>query len=166
MKTAEKLHVTIGQVKVAGPGQSLHAILGSCVGIGFLFQQRGIYGLAHCLLSKSQPGSQTDDISGRHVDSAISSLAKLMNLTPADHRKIRVFLAGGANMTMHSDTDPKRLVGVTNAEFAKKAVKAAGFRIQHTDLGGLMGRQVSIDCDTGNFSVDVIPRLGGGDAKH
>ena len=163
--TAEKLHVTIGQVKVGRAGQSLHAILGSCVGIGFMFRERGVYGLAHCLLSKSQSDVAAAGISGRHVDSAIASLGKLMHLTPADHRKVRVFLAGGANMTMDPETDPKRLVGNTNGDFAKTAIKAGGFRIQHTDLGGLMGRQVSIDCDSGTFKIETIPRLGGAHAS-
>ncbi len=154
----EKLHVTIGQVKVGRAGQSLQAILGSCVGIGFLFPQRGIYGLAHCLLSQSK--TKSDEISGRHVDSAIASLASLMDLTPPDRRKLRVFLAGGANMTMPANTDPSRLVGSTNANFAKKAVKDAGFRIQHDDLGGVLGRQVNINCDDGTYSISTIPRLG------
>ncbi len=155
----EKLHVTIGQVKIGRAGQSLQAILGSCVGIGFMFPQRGVYGLAHCLLSNS--GGKTDEITGRHVDSAIASLASLMELTPPDRRKLRVFLAGGANMTMPADTDPSRLVGSTNANFAKKAIKAAGFRIQHDDLGGLFGRQVNINCDDGTYTISTIPRLGG-----
>jgi len=156
---AEQVHGTIGKVKSGRRGQSLHAILGSCVGIGFMFSERGIYGLAHCLLSKS--GSVTQDLNGRHVDSAISTLSSLMMLTPADRRKVRVILAGGANMTMPSDTDPKRLVGNVNANFALATLKEKGFRIQHDDLGGTSGRQVSIDCDTGAYEIAIIPRLGG-----
>ena len=155
----EKLHVTIGQVKTGRSGQSLHAILGSCIGIGFLLQRRGIYGLAHCLLSKSK--ARPEELSGRHVDSAISALSTMMELTPVDRKKVRVFLAGGANMTMPEDTDPKRLVGRVNADFALRAVKEAGFRIQHDDLGGTCGRQVTIDCDEGTYSISQIPRLGG-----
>lgn len=158
MSASEKLHVTIGQVKVGGAGQSLHAILGSCIGVGFLFAERKIYGLAHCLLSKSNV--QSDELTGRHVDSAISSLDTMMNLTPADRRKVRVILAGGANMTRHGETDPKKLVGSVNASFALKAVKEAGFRILHDDLGGVRGRQVTINCDDGSYTIAEIPRLG------
>ena len=156
---AEKLHVTIGQVKIGKAGQSLHAILGSCVGIGFLFTERGVYGLAHCLLSKSKTTSE--ELTGRHIDSAIASLVKMMNITSPDRHKIRVILAGGANMTMPKDTDPRRLVGSINASFALKAVKEAGFRVRHDDLGGTAGRQVTINCDDGTFIIDAIPRLGG-----
>ena len=159
MSTMEKLHVTIGQVKVGRAGQSLNAILGSCIGVGFLFQQRGIYGLAHCLLSNS--GKVSHDAPGRNVDAAIASLTKMMALTPADHRKVRVILAGGANMTRPNSTDPKRLVGTVNASYALKAMKSAGFRVQHDDLGGNFGRQVTIDCNDGSFNISAIPRLGG-----
>ncbi|MEO1495101.1 MAG: chemotaxis protein CheD [Pseudomonadota bacterium] len=153
----EKLHVTIGQVKVGREGQSLHAILGSCIGVGFIFNQRRIYGLAHCLLSKSKVGS--DELTGRHVDSAIASLTTMMNITPPDRRKVQVILAGGANMTMPEGTDPKRLVGSVNSSFALKAIKEAGYRLQHDDLGGMYGRQVTINCDDGTYAIAKIPRL-------
>ena len=156
---SEKLHVTIGQVKVGRAGQSLHAILGSCIGIGFLFAERGVYGLSHCLLSKGN--AILTESPGRHVDSAIRTLSEMMDLTPADRRKIRVILAGGANMTMPEGTDPKRLVGSINADFALKEIKNAGFRVLHDDLGGTTGRQVTINCDDGAYSIAAIPRLGG-----
>lgn len=157
--TTEKLHVTIGKVKIGRAGQSLTAILGSCVGIGFLFMERGVYGLSHCLLSKS--GAATEELTGRHVDSAIASLSTMMELTPPDRRKIGVIVAGGANMTMPEATDPKRLVGQVNASFALKALKEAGFRVRHDDLGGNSGRQITINCDDGSYDIATIPRLGG-----
>ena len=159
MSVAEKLHVTIGQVKIGRPGQSLNAILGSCIGVGFLFQPRGIYGLAHCLLSNS--GKVSEDSPGRNVDAAIESLSSMMSLTPPDRRKVRVILAGGANMTRPEGTDPKRLVGSINANYALKAIKAAGFRVQHDDMGGTFGRQVTINCDDGSYVISEIPRSGG-----
>lgn len=155
----KKIYVTIGQVKIATKGHSLHAILGSCIGIGFLFHKRGVYGLAHCLLSESR--TEAGDLSARHVDTAIASLSTLMALTVADRRKVQVFLTGGANMTLPVGTNPKRLVGAKNSEFALKAVKKAGYRIQHNDLGGTVGRQVTISCDEGTYSIAEIPRLRG-----
>lgn len=155
----EKLYVTIGQVMVGRSGQSLNAILGSCIGIGFLFSERGIFGLAHCLLSKSN--SQNSELNGRHVDTAISSLCSMMLLTPADKRKVSVFIAGGANMTRPTGTDPKRLVGSINSTFTLHAVKDSGFHIQYKDIGGNFGRKMTIDCSAGNCAISKIPRLGG-----
>ena len=154
----EKLHVQIGEVKVGREGQILTAILGSCIGLGFLHPQEGIFGLAHCLLSKSQ--TESEEISGRHVDQAVKSLIKLMDLEGKDVRRLQAIIVGGANMTMPKDTDPKRLVGTTSARSAYKAVRAAGMRNIYEDVGGAMGRQINIDCTSGEFSVTAIPRLG------
>ncbi len=158
MTDIEDLPVQIGQVKIGRAGQSLNAILGSCIGLGFLLPSEGVYGLAHALLANSD--GKTSAGGGRHVDEAIRTLKKEMGITELNRRKLRVFLAGGANMTMPKGTDPKRLVGAANAEFAKKAVRAAGLRLSHEDMGGECGRRVTVDCNTGEFTINKIPRLG------
>jgi chemotaxis protein CheD len=159
MTTATKIHVQIGEVKTAGPGQILTAILGSCVGLGFLCPARGIFGLAHCLLSDS--GEVTDRIDGRHVDQAVHSLVSLMKIVPEDFRHVKVIVAGGANMTMPPDTDPLRLVGAANSSTAYRAVRRLGLRNIYEDTGGVLGRQVTIDCTSGEFQISQIPRIGG-----
>lgn len=159
MTNSSKLHVQIGQVKTGSSGQILTAILGSCIGLGFLFPERDVFGLAHCLLSDS--GKTTDKIGGRHVDQAVHSLVSLMELEPRDYRKVKAIVVGGANMTMPTDTDPKRLVGSINSKSAYTAVRKLGLRNVHIDTGGVLGRQVTIDCTTGEFEVRQIPRLGG-----
>lgn len=160
MNTAvnEKLHVQIGQVKIGQAGQSLTAILGSCIGLGLLYPAKGIFGLAHCLLSKSK--NKSDKLSGRHIDQALWSLQSMMDLSSSDNRKVQALIVGGANMTMPPDTDPSRLVGSINAKFAYGVLRQAGLRNIHEDVGGLQGRQVTIDCNSGEFTVTPIPRLG------
>ncbi|MDM8165764.1 chemotaxis protein CheD [Roseovarius sp.] len=159
MTTLRKIHVQIGEVKTARPGEVLTAILGSCIGLGFLYPARGIYGLAHCLLSDS--GKVSEKIDGRHVDQAVRSLVSLMEIGTTDKKHIKAILVGGANMTMPPDTDPKRLVGTTNSGSAYRAVRKLGLRNIYEDTGGVLGRQVTIDCTTGEFEVMQIPRLGG-----
>lgn len=158
MSDVEKIHVQIGQVKIGKPGQSLNAILGSCIGLGILNPEKGVFGLAHCLLSNS--GRDDGEIGGRHVDQAIRSLKHLMDLDKKDMRRMQAIVVGGANMTMPKDADPKRLVGNINATFAYKALREAGMRNIFEDVGGMQGRQVTIDCTSGDFTVSAIPRLG------
>ncbi|KMW56218.1 Chemotaxis protein CheD [Candidatus Rhodobacter oscarellae] len=158
MERAKKIHVQIGQVHTGQPGDILTAILGSCVGVMFIHRDKNICGLAHCLLASK--GDVTEKIGARHVDQAIVSLLSLMEVEDSERRRLQVVLCGGANMSLPADTDPKRLVGTTNAEFARKAIKAAGLRLTHEDLGGVLGRQVSIDCATREYTIATIPRLG------
>lgn len=159
MNDLESLPVQIGQVKIGRAGQSLNAILGSCIGLGFLYPQGKVYGLAHALLAKSNGDSHKGD--GRHVDQAIVSLLKMMDISPEEKRKVKVFIAGGANMTLPSDADPKRMVGTINANFARRALREAGLRLLYEDTGGEQGRRVEIDCNTGEYTINIIPRLGG-----
>lgn len=158
MNDRAEVHAQIGEVKVGRAGQSLNALLGSCIGIGFLWPKKGIFGLAHCLLSKSP--ELTDEIGARHVDQAIHSLVKLMQIDPMEQRGVHVILAGGGNMTMADGTPDSRLVGSINATFARKVLKEEGFRIISLDLGGKNARKVCIDCTTGEFTIKKIPRLG------
>lgn len=157
MSLPESFPVQIGQVKIGREGQELNAILGSCIGIGFLHPNRGIYGLAHALLAKSDGPTTKGD--GRHVDQAIESLLRMMEIRDDERRRLRVFLTGGANMTQPSGTDPKRLVGSANAEFAREAVRSAKLRLSHEDMGGENGRRVTINCTNGEYAIDIIPRL-------
>lgn len=158
MSEPQKIHVQIGQVKVGREGQSLTAILGSCIGLGLLYPKEGVYGLAHCLLSKSN--KTTDEITGRYVDQAIQSLQSLMSVSKNDLRKLEAIVVGGANMTMPEGTDPSRLVGSINARFAYRALREFGLRNIYENVGGMQGRQVTIDCTNGMYTVTSIPRLG------
>ena len=160
MTVRDCLPVQIGEVRIGRAGQTLTAILGSCIGLGFLMPQRGICGLAHALLARSD-GSPDTKGDGRHVDQAIATLLRDMNIAAGhDRRRVQVFLAGGANMTRPVGTDPGRLVGSINADFARAAVRAAGLRLLRDDTGGEHGRRVTIDCSTGDFTIDPIPRIG------
>jgi len=159
MSSKETIPVQIGQVKIGRAGQELNAILGSCIGLGFLYPEKGVYGLAHALLANSK-GTVSAKGDGRHVDQAILTLLQKMEVAEEDIRKVRVFVAGGANMTHPAGTDPKRMVGANNAAFARRALRSAKLRVFYEDTGGEHGRRVTIDCTTGDFTVNSIPRLG------
>jgi chemotaxis protein CheD len=150
-----KLNVHIGEVKTGRGDQELHTILGSCIGIGFLWPKRGFYGLAHCLLPYS-PGVPTVG-GGRFTDQALLTLSDLMAIT--NHRDIRAVVAGGANMTNPECEDPQALVGFQNAKAAIEQLDTMKIPIVLEDTGGFEGRKMSICCTTGSFEVRVIPRI-------
>eukprot|EP00903_Cladosiphon_okamuranus_P002593 g2591.t1 len=99
-------------------------------------------------------------IGARHVDQAIYSLMKLLDIHEENRRRVNVFIAGGGNMTRESDASPEKLVGSVNAEFAKKVLRQKRLRLIHEEVGGCNARKVIIDCATGEFEIKSIPRLG------
>lgn len=157
MTPENELHAHIGEVKVGRSGQYLHALLGSCVGIGFLHHDKGIYGLAHCLLSESpQPFRK---IGARYVDQAVWSLMKLLEIGDEDLRRVHVFIAGGGNMTRADAPSSAKLVGSTNAQFARKLLKQKRLRLIDEDVGGQNARKIIINCSTGDYKIKTIPKM-------
>jgi chemotaxis protein CheD len=141
---------------VGSEEQVLHALLGSCVGVGILWPERNLYGLAHCLLPKCS--DNTFEKGGRYVDQAIHSLMKMMSITKDDCKKVRAIIAGGGNMTRPIDADPDSLVGNLNVRSAIETLSEFKIKIIHEDTGGTNGRRVSISCIDGKFDVRKIPR--------
>lgn len=158
MTPENEIHAQIGEVKIGRSGEFLHALLGSCIGIGFLHRDEGIYALSHCLLSKAP--NLTDEISARYVDQAIHSMIKLVGVTPENRRRVHVFIAGGGNMTKPDQSQDQQLVGCVNSDFAKKTLREHRLRLIHDDVGGRNARKVIVDCTTGEFTIKTIPRIG------
>jgi len=149
------VNVHIAQVKMASNGEELHTILGSCIGIGFLWPKRGVYGLAHCLLPTAP--ADCKQAGARYVDQAVVSMIQLMDITNV--RDIRAVVAGGGNMTMPDTAEPEKLIGFQNARSAIEQLGKHKIRIVHEDTGGCEGRKMIICSNTGTFDVRLIPRM-------
>ena len=146
------LQVQIGKLEVGGRSDQLHALLGSCVGIAFLWKKRGRCGLAHCLLPES-PLPPTE-LGARYVSQAVPSLLRLMGACVADYADIEVVVAGGGNML--EACSARFQIGQQNIDAAQKHLRLHGLHVRFAEVGGKCGRTMSIDCATGTFSVQEI----------
>lgn len=153
------LNVHIGEVKIAKSGELLKAILGSCVGIGIIWKEKNICGLAHCLLAESP--TPTFAIGGRFVDQAVRSLMALMKIRDEDTSHVSVVIVGGGNMTSPGIEDGSDLVGAVNFRMAISEAKKYKLRIIHSDGGGDEGRKIFINSSDFTFKVEKIPRIIG-----
>jgi chemotaxis protein CheD len=150
--------VGMGQLKIGSRTDQLHALLGSCVGIAFLWKKGNCCALAHCLLPEA-PGNQTsgehlDQISARYVNKAVPAMLKLMGATEADYADIVVVLAGGANML--NGCSSRFQVGQQNADAARRHLRQLGLNVQYCRLGGKSGRTLTVDCATSSYTVGEI----------
>ena len=151
------VNVHIGEVKIGRTPDQLQAILGSCVGVAFLWKKNGIYGLGHSLLpSNPQPSFM---ISGRYVDQAIKSLIALMHIRPEHFQDIEVIVTGGSNMTLPDAKNEDDLVGVKNVKTAFRFLNELNMKISHNDNGGNLGRKIMINCTDGTFKIDKIKKI-------
>jgi chemotaxis protein CheD len=153
--------VTMGQLKVSARDGHLQALLGSCVGIAFLWKKQGRCGLAHCLLPECEAAN--GELGARYVSQAVPSLLRLMGACAADYPEIEVVVAGGA--TMLNGCSSRLQIGQQNADAARRYLRQFGLNVSYCRVGGKCGRTLTIDCATCDYTVQelVIPCAG---ARH
>lgn len=82
----------------------------------------------------------------------------MMKISKEDISKIEVVLAGGGNMMQQLSRSNPQHIGLQNTETAKLTLIKLGFKIKHEDIGGELGRQIIMDCNTGHFSVKTFSK--------
>jgi chemotaxis protein CheD len=151
------IHVKIGEVKVGRSGDLLKATLGSCVGIAFIWRSKGLFGLAHCLLPDAPETTST--IGAKYVSQAVPSLIALLKIKPENVNEIEVFYAGGGNMMSQLAKRNVDHVGLLNIAAAKKYLSAHGFKFKELDVGGEVGRQIFLNCSSGEVYVNRFDKV-------
>ena len=148
--------VGMGQLSVGTRDEQLQALLGSCIGIGFLWKKGHCCGLAHCLLPEAPAAaSALGAPNARYVSQAVPSLLRLMGVRQADYGDIEVVLTGGASM--FGPRNGRLQVGRQNVEAAQKYLERCGLAVSFCALGGRHGRQLLIDCARHSYAVtDVV----------
>lgn len=165
MTDIREIQVHMCAVRIGSGTEVLRATLGSCVGIGLLWRERAIYGLAHCLLPEAphRPNAPNqpdplDSIGARYVTQAIPSLLLLMQAQRASYGALEAVLAGGANMVSYVRRPSHAPIGEQNVRTAQRLLDTLGVRVVHADVGGECGRQLLIDCQHHTFVVKKIAR--------
>lgn len=159
MDNARDVQVRMCQLAVGSGQDVLRAILGSCVGIGLMWRERSLYGLAHCLLPEPPRGEPANEERGaKYVTHAIPALLAMMEAGRAPRGSIEAVLAGGANMVNLSPPPRHGPIGEQNVRTAQRLLESAGMRVVHVDVGGECGRQLSIDCAQHQYMVKRIAR--------
>ena len=151
------VYVGMCEVRTGTGAQILRSTLGSCVGIGILWPQRGVCALAHCLLPEAAvPASQP---SAKYVTDAIPALLASIGATVDHHAELDAVVAGGAFMMPHTRPVLHGGIGESSARTAQRLLAEAGIRVVHTETGGHVGRQLSIHCDTQRYVVRCFERV-------
>jgi chemotaxis protein CheD len=135
-------HVNMGKLLTGRGNQRLVAVLGSCVGLAFLWPKGQRCALAHCVLPHAPP--EEGGMGARYVSQAVPSLLTAMGVTTADRADVDVVLAGGASM--FGPGSALLQVGQQNIVAALSTLRQFGLRVTCSDLGGYSGRQLVVDC--------------------
>ena len=154
--------VSMGKLAVAWDGETLKTILGSCVGVGILWSDKAVFGLAHCVLPESHEEMAIDGQEARFVNQAIPRLLEQMGARRKDYKDLQAVIIGGASLIaspLATKNKNKTNVGAQNVETAQDLLARLEIPIVIASVGENFGRQLYIDGKTGVCEVHKISRL-------
>jgi chemotaxis protein CheD len=142
-----------GESYLARKPAIIRTILGSCVGVTFWSARLGIGALTHSQLPK-HPSNPSVSLSladaHRYVDSCVRDIARQFDDLGAVRAEVQIKVFGGADVLLVSDAaSSKPTIGKLNCEAAIEVLRAEGFRVTASSLGGKTGVNIRFDTRTG-----------------
>ena len=120
-----------------------------------IWKKQGKFALAHCLLPYP---SNLREFATRYVVHAIPQMLEQLGVKPEDIEDIEAVVAGGAQMMDFKKTMTAFVVGEENLKTAKKCLNELRIKIIAFESGGEQGTKMSLDCSTGKFVIEKIPK--------
>jgi len=158
-----EVYLLPGELHLAREPSIIRTILGSCVGITFWSGRLGVGALCHSLLPKYPTNGSppmTRALGHRYVDFAIRDLARQFDELGAARKQVQVKLFGGADvLTVSEAAASKPTVGRLNCESAVEIVRAEGFDVIASSLGGNRGMSLKFNTRTGEVLLRRLPRV-------
>ena len=153
--------IPVGMSEIRVSGQDSDALsamgLGSCIGLCMYDPAAKMAGMAHVVLPESRSGnSGSEPPPGKFADTAVPALLQQMERMGASRARLRVAIAGGAEVFASSSVSPLLAIGKRNAEAVRCAVRKVGLRLSAEDVGGSTGRTVVLDVATGLVQVRMV----------
>ena len=157
MTTEERVHVKIGEIKVARSEGTLFTIgLGSCVGVALYDPKQKVAGLAHVMLP--EPSTRPNQLPGRSAPTAIPELVRVMLAAGARKRGMYARIVGGAAMFESVLPSEGVRLGTRNVEAVRDALVKAQIPLRGEDVGGSFGRSVFLDAADGKLLIRAVKR--------
>jgi len=155
--TASQILVGMAEIHtIKGPGMFTCLGLGSCIGVAALDPHSGIGGMVHVMLPELFPG-RTEEKPGKFADTGVPALISALEALGADKRHIVVAIAGGAQVFKFGSGSPSRLdIGARNQAAVEAQLQKHGLRCLAKDVGGNIGRTMTLFSDTGEVKVRTV----------
>ena len=132
--------------------------LGSCVGVAVYDPVASVAGLLHAVLPRHRNG---DNNLTKFVDTGIPALVEAMERQGANARRMRWYLAGGAQMLKAPGFKGMFNIGRQNVEMAQQVLAQYGVRPAGVSVEGNVGRTLKLYAADGRVTV----RFAGGEEQ-
>lgn len=140
------------EVRRSAGGVIITHALGSCIGVAVHDPYAQVGGMVHAQMPSSlkSPDLARSD-PGRFVDLGVALLFQRAVEAGADKRRLRITVAGAANMS--GATNPLFDIGQQNLTALRKALWRLGVLISAEETGGAIPRTMYLDLGTGTTTV-------------
>ena len=155
--TAAQILVGMAEIHtLKGPGLCTCLGLGSCVGMAALDPRANVGGMVHVMLPELFAGRAEEKV-GKFADTGIPALIAALEGLGADRKHIVVAIAGGAQVFKFGSGGPSRLdIGARNQAAVEAQIQKLGLRCLGRDVGGNVGRTMTMFSDTGEVKVRMV----------
>jgi chemotaxis protein CheD len=148
---AEEVRVNMAEMKVESKHVELLTSVGSCVAICLHDSVNKCGGLAHVMLPISTKGSE-EPLPSKFANTAVPALVNAISELNSKPTRLSAKIAGGANMFSTLGTNYLD-IGAKNIKAVKTALDEYNIRLAGEDVGGLHGRKISFNVDSGRTIV-------------
>ena len=133
------------------PPVVLRTLLGSCVSMVLWHPERRFGGMCHAVLPFRSQSYGEDD--GNHCPGAMRRFLRELQNTSTRAGDYRVYLLGGARMSLGQINARKVSVGDRNVDTCRQLLHEAGFVIRREHVGQTEPRRVEFNLATGSVEV-------------
>jgi len=159
-----EIYLQPGESHFARRPSIIRTLLGSCVSVSFWSAGAGAGALCHALLPRCPKNVRADvsvAMGRRYVDFAICDLARQFDRLGVPRSEVQIKLFGGADVLPINFSNPQRpTVGRQNCEAAVEVLKAEGFLVSASSLGGTTGRSIQFFTGTGEVRLRWLAQVG------
>jgi chemotaxis protein CheD len=157
MTTTTSVLVGMADIHVLrGPGTMTCIGLGSCVAVCALDPVADVAGMAHVMLPEAFADKEIVK-PGKFADTAFVELLAQMERAGADPARLTWALAGGAQVFQFGAGAGSKLdIGARNGRALEEQLRTAGMQCKAQDIGGNLGRTVSLSVETGEVKVRTV----------
>lgn len=141
----------------------IQTVLGSCLGVAFHAQTRGMGAFFHAFLPRSSDFGRNLDLSPyRFVDTAIAAVMVRFEELGVKPGHLTVSLVGGADglVVGAEGVGSQAGVGKRNVEAAYEVLERFRIRPRFADVGGKKGRRVTFLSSTGQLKIAKLRGFG------
>lgn len=154
----ERVFLLPGEARYTRKPMVISTLLGSCVAVCLHDTRNGWGGLNHFMLPYQENGRMSP---GKYGDFAIGSLVEVASRAGSRKPDLVASLYGGGYVTGHlgaMETIQGGNVGERNIAAARELLHFHQIRIVHEDVGGVNGRKIHMNTETGVVETSGIAR--------